>query len=48
MKFDVRELKQKHVENTVSFDEKVKNIYGHISNPRLISDSMQQNSGSVI
>jgi hypothetical protein len=40
------EEEQTHVESTANFDEKVTNIYGHISNPRLTSDSMQQNSGN--
>jgi len=42
------EEEQTHVESIANFDEKETNIYGHISNPRLTSDSMQQNSGSDI
>jgi hypothetical protein len=42
------EEEKTHVESTANFDEKVTNIYGQISNPRLTSDSIQENSGSVI
>jgi len=42
------EEEQTHVESIAHFDKKATKIYGHISNPSLTSDSMQQNSGSVI